>query len=401
MEEDCVMLQDMNVNITHAFYYTAANFGTGEDFVARIKKTFDAVTVYDEMASFDNPYITDMQTAQTFLRGGGQTYRTHRVFLDSIRPDTESAGMSGFCTMISYFEESNIVALTFHYGIKGISSDRVIGIRQSGVHKEYAFRDGTYSCFTMAEKICSLLGMAPHVETSYLCEVTKFGDIKTLEEIERDHAKLLYGLMTGDEGYDFVPEEMVRDRLTNCWGSRDFMRIYASRQAFLFINLLRTPHQQEYLDRQTQYGTDIYGAANPYFFMDECPLTVNHGILFSVEFAMILRALINEVLAFQSEYKKKKFVSYYRRIKETRELRRKIIKVLEKVEQTQIAEIGELSTILLASQHIVPTVEEVKYLLELLEADLTLIYSERNNLLVTVLTVLGLLLAGWQILLAF
>jgi hypothetical protein len=74
--------------------------------------------------------------------------------------------------------------------------------------------------------------------------------------------------------------------------------------------------------------------------------------------------------------------------------------VLEKVEQTQIAEIGELSSILLASQHIIPIVEQVKYLLELLEGDLTLIYSERNNILMTVLTVLGLLLASWQIFLA-
>ena len=135
--------------------------------------------------------------------------------------------------------------------------------------------------------------------------------------------------------------------------------------------------------------------------MEDCPLTVNHGILFSVEFAMMLRALINEVLAFQSEYKNKKFVSYYKRIRETRELRRKIIKVLEKVEETQIAEIGELSAILLSSQHVVPIVEQVKYLLELLEGDMSLIYSEHNNNLVTVLTVLGLLLAIWEVLLSF
>ena len=92
---------------------------------------------------------------------------------------------------------------------------------------------------------------------------------------------------------------------------------------------------------------------------------------------------------------------YYTAAHQTRELRHKIIKVLEKVEQTQIAEIGELSTVMLDNQHIVPIVEQVKYLLELLEGDLTLIYSERNNALVTVLTVLGLLLAVWQVVLAF
>lgn len=394
------MIQDMNVNISHAFYYVAAKFSSGNAFVNAVKKAFGAVTVYDENKSFDNPYITDMQTVQSFLHGGGQTYRTYRVFLDDVCPDLTRAGMSGFCTMISYFEESNIIALSFHYGLKGISSDKVIGIRQSGVNKEYDFRGEMHSCTSLAEKIRKALGLLPHVETSYLCEVTKFGDEKTLDDIEEKHVKLLYGLMTGDEGYHFVPEDLVRERLANFWGSRDFMRIYAGRQSFLFINLLKTPRQQAYLDRQTQFGTDTYGSLNPYFYMEDCPLTVNHGILFSVEFAMLLRALINEVLAFQTEYKNKKFISYYKRIRETRELRRKIIKVLEKVEQTKIAEIGELSAVLLASQHIVPIVEQVKYLLELLEGDLTMIYSERNNALMTVLTVLGLLLAVWQVILA-
>lgn len=395
------MIRDMNVNISHTFYYVATGFSIGNTFVNTAKKAFGAVTVYDENKTFDNPYITDMQTAQSFLKGGGQTYRTHRVFLDGVCPNLETSGMSGFCTMLSYFEEANIIALSFHYGMKGLTSDQVIGIRQSGVHKEYDFMGECQSCNTLAEKISKAIGLRSLLETSFLCEVTKFGELKTLEEIEQNHANLLYGLMSGDEGYAFVPEEMARERISNNWGSRDFMRIYATRQAFLFINLLKTPRQLEYLDRQTQFGTDIYGSTNPYFYMEDCPLTVNHGILFSVEFAMMLRALINEVLAFQTEYKNKKFVSYYKRIGETRELRRKIIKVLEKVEETQIAEIGELSAILLSSQHVVPIVEQVKYLLELLEGDMTLIYSEHNNNLVTILTVLGLLLAIWQVLLAF
>lgn len=395
------MIKDMNVNVSHAFYYTSAKFNSGDAFVNNVKKVIGAVTVYDEKKKYDDPCIRDLQTVQSFLKGGGQTYRTHRVFLDEVSPELEAAGMSAFYTMISYFEESNVISLSFHYGLKGITSDELIGIRQSGVNKEYDFGKEKYSCASLAERISKALGLSSHVETSIICEITKFGDLKTISEIEEKNLNLIYGLMTSDEGYDFVPEEMVRERLSNSWGSRDFMRIYASRKAFLFINLLDTQRHGEYLERQKQFGTDIYGGINPYFEMGECPLTVNHGILFSVEFAMILRALINEVLSFQTEYKNNKRSSYYKKIRETRQLRRKIIKVLEKVEQTQIAEIGELSTILLSSQHIQPVIEEVKYLLELLEGDLTLIYSERNNVLVTILTVLGLLLAVWQVLLAF
>ncbi len=395
------MISDMNVNISHALYYSSGSCNSGTAFVNQIKKQFKCVTVYDDNIESDKPHIKDMQIARDFLRGGGQTYRVHRVFLDDICPDLKSAGMGAFYTMVAYFEESSIISVSFHYEMKHINSDKVIALRQSGVNVEYNFGGQKMSCTSLAEMIKSKLGLAANLEVSYLCEVTKFGDCRNIESIESEYSNLLYGLLTGDEGYTFVPQDMVRDRLSTCWGSRNFVRIYASRQSFLFLNLLDTPNQIDYLKRQHQYGTDIYGGINPYFELRECPLTVNHGILFSVEFVMILRALINDILSFQTEYKKRKFLSYYKRISETRNYRRRIIQVLERVEQTQIAEIGELSAVLVTSQHIAPIVEQVKYLLELLEGDLSLIYSERNNALVTVLTVLGLLLAVWQVILAF
>lgn len=395
------MISDMNVNITHAFYYSSGNYASPTAFVAQIKKHFKNVTIYDDNTVSDKPYIKDMQIARDFLRGGGQTYQVYRVFLDDICPDLKSAQMGAFYTMIAFFEESSIISISFHYEMKNISSDRAIALRQSGVNFEYDFGGKKNSCTSLAGMISDNLKLSYPLETSYLCEITKFGDYRDIEAIEEEHSKLLYGLLTGDEGYEFVPQDLVKERLSTHWGSRNFIRIYASRQSFLFLNLLDTPYQIDYLKRQNQYGTDVYGGINPYFELRECPLTVNHGILFSVEFVMILRALINDILSFQTEYKSYKKLSYYKRIREIRDYRRRIIQVLEKVEQTQIAEIGELSAVLLTSQHITPIVEQVKYLLELLEGDLSLIYSERNNTLVTVLTVLGLLLAAWQIVLAF
>lgn len=313
----------------------------------------------------------------------------------------EKSGLAGWCVMFTYFEESNIMGLSFHYSVKDRTTDQLIAIKQSGAIKKLFFENGEFSCSDLADGIAAKM-LLPQIpcEKSYLCEITKFGDYTDLEAIEREQAGRIYAFLSGDEGYDFAPEELVRERLSACWGSRNFIRIYAGGKSFLFLNLLDSPARSEYLDRQTQFGKDIYGGADPYFFMGECPLTVNHGILFSVEFVMMLKGLINEVLLFQTEFNKKK-LSYYKRIKMTRDFRRKIILVLEKVERTEIAEIGELSSILLESQHVSPIVDQVKYLLELLEGDLSLIYSEHNNTLVTILTILGLLLAVWQVVLAF
>ena len=65
-----------------------------------------------------------------------------------------------------------------------------------------------------------------------------------------------------------------------------------------------------------------------------------------------------------------------------------------------ISEIGELERVLLISQQIDPLIEKINYLLELLESELDLLYQTSTNRMASFLTVLGLVLAGWQVLLA-
>ena len=234
---------------------------------------------------------------------------------------------------------------------------------------------------------------------SYLLEITGMAaDYQTAAEVEQAEAPLLYGLLTGDEGYAFVPRETVDARLAFHWGSRDFIRVYGDEGAFLFLNLLHSTERQHYLERQEVYGNRIYGGVDDYFHMGSCPLTVNHGILFSVEFVMVLKALINWVMAAQSNGAARK--SFYRRIRETNENRKRVLTVLHKAEEVAIAEIGALGSILQESQHIAPLVEKVRHMLELLESDLDLMYSKRNNILITALTVIGLIFALVQVLLA-
>lgn len=396
------MLDSLDANITHAYYYGADEISDSDAFLTKVTKAFPSAYLYDVNAETDHPYLKDMQTVEQFLHGGGQTYKVYRYFLTQFTPDLEAAGLSGWCVMLAYFPESSVIALSFHYGVKNTTTDNIIALRQSGNHRKYPFKEGELSCAMLAEMICQKLNLSSaQCEYSHLCEITRFGDYKTVAEIEKNEAKRLYAFISGDEGYDFVPEDLVADRLSSRWSSREFICIFAFGQSFLFLNLVGCPMHSKYLERQTEFGTKIYGGANPYFFVGDCPLTVNHGILFSVEFVMMLKALINNVLAYQNDYSKQKKLSYYQRIRTTRKLRKKIIMVLEKVEQTEISEIGQLSSMLLDSQHIAPIVDQVKYLLELLDGDLSLTYSERNNMLVTILTVLGLLVALWQVILAF
>lgn len=66
-----------------------------------------------------------------------------------------------------------------------------------------------------------------------------------------------------------------------------------------------------------------------------------------------------------------------------------------------MAELGELDRIIMDGLDINPLVEKIKYLLELLESELDLLYQTSTNTLVNILTVCGLLLAAAQIIIAF
>ena len=66
-----------------------------------------------------------------------------------------------------------------------------------------------------------------------------------------------------------------------------------------------------------------------------------------------------------------------------------------------MAELGELDRIIMDVLDINPLVEKIKYLLELLESELDLLYQTSTNTLVNILTVCGLLLAAAQIIIAF
>ncbi|MBQ2034501.1 MAG: hypothetical protein II218_01170, partial [Peptococcaceae bacterium] len=58
-----------------------------------------------------------------------------------------------------------------------------------------------------------------------------------------------------------------------------------------------------------------------------------------------------------------------------------------------MTELGELEKVILNSQQISPIIEKIKYLLELLESELDLMYQTRTNAFVNLLTILGLVVA--------
>ncbi|MBQ3379854.1 MAG: hypothetical protein IJG50_08350 [Clostridia bacterium] len=385
-------MENVSGNISYAYYFITLRWNSKKDFIDCAVRLFPSATVYDEYAEYkEKSYFSELQTAQRFLHGGGQTYEVARILLPELG-----------CTMLTFIPDSGVFCVSHHFSFDNKSSDELIALRQSGMKRPLAFPKSAPCSFDeLAKRLCAQLGTpSDPVSKSYLLEITgSSSPYDTVDELEKAEAPLLYGLISGDEGYAFVPENTVRAGLSHTWGSRRFMKLYAYEGSFVFVNLIDSKERLDYLERQEEYGRKTYGGVDDYFYMGSCPLTVNHGILFSVEFVMSLKTLINGVSAYKNKSRENR--SFYKRIREAGNYRKRVLTVLNKAEQVEISEIGSLGRVIQESQNIAPLVEKVKYMLELLEADLNLMYSERNNMLITFLTVLGLIIAFVGIIVQF
>ena len=134
-----------------------------------------------------------------------------------------------------------------------------------------------------------------------------------------------------------------------------------------------------------------YNSINDYFSLKSNLAGLNHGILFSVETVMAIKTITNDILDKQTILKTKKVGNFKVAIKRTQTYRRDLMLTLNKLEDYGMASLGELENLIIRSQHIEPIIDKIKYLLELLESELTLMYSERTNILVNILTIFGLM----------
>ena len=124
-----------NANISHSFFYTAP-YKTVDEYVSLVRRNWPGALGYAFDEKAEHPYLIDMQTAERFLKGGSQTYRVKRFFLTDMKINLEKSGLAGWCVMFTYFEESNIMGLSFHYSVKDRTTDQLIAIKQSKVEKD-------------------------------------------------------------------------------------------------------------------------------------------------------------------------------------------------------------------------------------------------------------------------
>ena len=349
-------------------------------------------------ALFENdnhPIFKDFKTAQDFLHGGGLPFDCWRVLLCDTAVTMEKASVNQLQILFTAFPEINIGKLTFNLQFKDTPTSEMVYLHHcnsNGV--KLVFDDHTaYSVKEIYDTVLQKLQFTgKHGQTAHLIEINRFGNIEEVSYIMQNEKKRLYGMISGDEGWNHIPHDLADARIQADWSSRDYVEFITFGSNFLLLNLVNSAAAQNYRMNQTNFGGTYYGGMNPYFAMNASIAGVNHGIIFSVELVMAIKTIAHRILEFQASFQKSRTGNFKNDIRRTKDYRRELISTLNRVENIDMTELGELEKVILTSQQITPIIDKIKYLLELLESELDLMYQTRTNTIANIIAVLGLIL---------
>lgn len=239
-------------------------------------------------------------------------------------------------------------------------------------------------------------------------ELTRVTDCESPAEAIERYPKELYGLLTSDEGWRYVPITRALDRLEHRWATRDFVTIIPGPGAVLQLNFASNGTAHDYRKTQECYWSTYYGECPEYFYFDPPLAGLNHGSLITLETVMVMDVLIRNALAENQRdaaYASagrgfsltRALTSPFRRMREVRERRSKLLRAVQSLEDCSVDELNVLGRMLVEEWRIPAGIDKVRDLLDLTENDLMLEYQSQTNRMVLWLTVLSLLFAGIEL----
>ena len=344
----------------------------------------------------DNEIFRDFKIVQEFLHGGGLPFQCWRLLLCNEPVTMEKAAVHQLQVMFTAFPEINIGKMTFNLQFQDAGTSQMVYLHHcNGNGAKITFKDGTaLSISEMYQQVLKEMNFyGKHGQLAHLIEINRFGDLEDVAVIMQQEKKRMYGIISGDEGWNHIPEELADVRIQPDWSSRDFVEFITFGSNFLLLNLIDSPAAKRYRENQVAFGGTYYGGMNPYFALNPEVAGVNHGIIYAVELVMAMKTIAHRILEFQASFQKNRTGNFGEDIRQTKDYRRELISTLNRVENIDMTELGELEKVILNSQQISPIIEKIKYLLELLESELDLMYQTRTNAFVNLLTILGLLVA--------
>lgn len=203
-----------------------------------------------------------------------------------------------------------------------------------------------------------------------------------------NHAQMIYGLISGDEGIGFIPYEFAKGRISEHWASRDFFDAIAIKNNVMLINSKATGVLGEkYMDYQREWNKRFNGgeARIQYFTGKPCIAGFDHGILNAVERNMVILFYYDFI-----DHQEKKTE------KQLNRQRQKLLSFITS-SMSSIDEINELYDTISRASKTDLSISRVRNRLDIQSEEMNIDYQYKNNDVIFALTILSLAIAIFAI----
>lgn len=207
-------------------------------------------------------------------------------------------------------------------------------------------------------------------------EINEIKDIDNVAEksFVEEHEKQLYGLLSCDEGYNYVPNDLAKTRLTEYhWRTRTFQFLYAFGKQVVMLN---AKHQvDDYISMQTKLNKLFHQENRNYYFeMKPCIACIDHSV-----FEIIEKNICISVEAKQLQEEGQKDGNIEKK-------RKKLLEYVYRKAPSQIEELNELNRLLSEAFGTKQLVDALLHRLELISEDASQKKQYLTNILLIILS---------------
>ncbi|MGN1333728.1 MAG: class I SAM-dependent methyltransferase, partial [Anaerovoracaceae bacterium] len=221
-------------NICYHFSFSIFDEETGlrtddeQELRAAVRKTYPDAVFMDEQKADDEQLFRDLKVVENFLHSGGLPFKCFRALMKNYRLgfDIETVSSNGIrkrhfdvrdsAVLMTVFPQSDTVQVCVCLSVKNGTPDDFVYLRQvQGNGAKLKDKDGRIlSIRDIFSEVSGCLGRkVTDVAETYLVEIKQLGVYENVDEILEKEKKLVYGMMTGDEGWLHVPDKLAEERL--------------------------------------------------------------------------------------------------------------------------------------------------------------------------------------------
>ncbi|MDD3041499.1 MAG: hypothetical protein PHW56_00870 [Methanosarcinaceae archaeon] len=221
------------------------------------------------------------------------------------------------------------------------------------------------------------------------------------------YPRQIYSLLVGDEGWKFVPRKLAISRIKKRWGTRGFFTVFTFNNSVLVFNFTKTNHYKIYGYTQKELSKRFRQKTDEYFTLCYEIAGLEHGPLTNLEIASVIRCSLDTLFEKLDDKKSelnyenednivKKFRSCifnHKKIENINRMKNAVnTTLLDLNKMNKIWELGELLNMFSESLSISKDILKLEKKSNFIETKIMTEYQKNNNLILSVLTLLTVIL---------